>query len=171
MCWQRRSCIEKENAANALIYIGSVFYLNIPRKNEQKMYIYHCCMLYLTDPGAPGTFQTWRPPKSLISPSSGELSPLQYCTRSEVIRCRCSFHKLIIALYDCFKYNTRRQSHFFNLCPGWVKKNVRQDVWKRVGLAKRNATKTLGPLFFFPQTVNWTSQGDSGDRWQPEAGL
>lgn len=37
-------------------------------------------MLYLTDPGAPGTFQTWRPQKSLISPSSGELSPLQ-CRR------------------------------------------------------------------------------------------
>lgn len=33
----------------------------------------------------------------------------------------CSFHKLIIAVYDCFRYNTRKQSHFFlfrePLCP------------------------------------------------------
>lgn len=112
MSSQRRSCNEKEKCCQCPNYIGSEFDLKTPSKNRQKMYIYHCCMLYLTDPGAPGTFQTWRPPKSLISPSSGELSPLQYCTRSEVIRCRCSFHKLIIALYDCFKYNTRRQSHF-----------------------------------------------------------
>lgn len=58
-------------------------------------------MLRLTDPAAAGAFRTWRPPKSLISPSSGELSPRR--DASPVIRRRRPFHKLIIAVYDSFR--------------------------------------------------------------------
>lgn len=79
-----------------------MFHLNNLSKHELKNHIYHCCMLYLTDPGAPGTFQSWRPQKSLISPSSGELSPLQYCTLAEVVHRRCCFHKRIFAVYHSF---------------------------------------------------------------------
>lgn len=48
-------------------------------------------MLYLTDPGAPGTSKTWRLEKSLISPSSGELSPLQCCALLDVIQLSAIF--------------------------------------------------------------------------------
>lgn len=106
---QYRSCTIK----CYYIYSSGVFHLNNLSKDKQRNHIYHFCMLYLTDPGAPGTFQTWRPQKSLISPSSGELSPLQCCTQSEVIRGRCSFHKLIIAVYDSFSCNAGKQSLFF----------------------------------------------------------
>lgn len=123
----------------SLIIRGSeVFLLNNFSKHKQKMYIYHCCMLYLTDPGAPGTFQTWRPQKSLISPSSGELSPLQCCALSAVVRCRCPFHKLLIAVSD-----TGKQWLFLSrqaLRPGCLaERDARQDVWKRVVLTERNA--------------------------------
>lgn len=87
--WQTgsRSC-DRKSYQFFLIYSCGVFDLDNLSKHKQRFYIYHRCMLYLTDPGAPGTFQTWRPQKSLISPSSGELSPLQCCALSEVIRCR-----------------------------------------------------------------------------------
>lgn len=40
------------------------------------MYIYHCC-ISVRRRGCWHFSKSWRPPKSLISPSSGELSPLQ----------------------------------------------------------------------------------------------
>lgn len=40
------------------------------------MYIYHCCISVIRR-GCWHFSKSWRPPKSLISPSSGELSPLQ----------------------------------------------------------------------------------------------
>lgn len=154
---RHRSC---DKVTKSIIYCGGVFHLNNLSKHEQKNHIYHCCMLYLTDPGAPGTFQTWRPQKSLISPSSGELSPLQYGTLPGVIRCGCSVQKLLIAVCDNFRYNTRKQSLFFsfsfsliprNLCVRgcFTEKNARQDVWKRV--AERNARPRHSVPSSFPK--------------------
>lgn len=90
-----------KKVTKAITALSEEFYLIYSNKNRQKLYIYHCCMLCLTDPAAAGAFRTWRPPKSLISPSSGELSPLR--DASPVIRCRRRSHKVIIAVYDCFR--------------------------------------------------------------------
>lgn len=137
-------------------------------------------MLYLTNPGAPGTFQSWRPPKSLISPSSGELFALQYRTLSGLVRCRCSFHKLIIAVYHWFRYNTRKQSHFFFFffliprasgfgLPRWQKTRV--EMCGNASVSRRWTRPRHSLRLSFSCTVNWLRRGDSGDRWQPEAGL
>lgn len=157
--WQTgsRSC-DRKSYQFFLIYSCGVFDLDNLSKHKQRFYIYHRCMLYLTDPGAPGTFQTWRPQKSLISPSSGELSPLQCCALSEVIRCRsCSFHKLITVVSDSFKYNTGKQSLTFLFYPEVLccclteKKRASRRLETRRSHGEERATTTLGPFFFFPK--------------------
>lgn len=120
-------------------------------------------MFYLTDPGFPGTFQTWRPPKSLISPSSGELSPLQSCAPSKVIRRRCSFHQLLTAVSDSFRAQHERAAALVSVF--FYPENLRVQAAEGSHASSRletersaTATATLGPLFF-PQTerVNETA--------------
>lgn len=120
-------------------------------KNRQKIYIFTiaaCCDL--TDPKVAGTFLTWSPPKSLISPSSGELSPLQQSTHagwegSLSVFLSQTYHRRLWLLGT-----TWENSHFFGI--PWTsasleggEKTARQDVWKRGG-TRQSVTASFSQL-------------------------
>lgn len=111
-------------------------------------------MLCLTDPAAAGAFRTWRPPKSLISPSSGELSPLPRRVPGDSLSASLSqsYHRRL----RLFQVESERSVTLFiplePLRPGCVavggerrkggrkkKKNARQDVWKGRGTPPRHS--------------------------------
>lgn len=96
-------------------------------------------------------FRSWRPPKSLISPSSGELSPRR--DASPVIRRRRpvsqTYHRRLRLLQV---EQERTVTLFFippePLCSSCFAVGGKKRASRRLE-RKRNATATLGPLSFF----------------------
>lgn len=147
-----------------LTYKSGVLGVGLNELSKQENVIYHCCMLYLKDPGTPGTFQTWRPQKSRISPSSGELSPLQSCAQCEVIQRRCFFHKRILAVNVSLYYTTVTLFILRTTVSGillWEKRASRRLETRRSHGEERTTT-TVCPLFF--------SQNRKPKKWRKQKG-